>query len=184
MHVFRPFQTDLLLVRSDEFGTGTTDSSWMQTPCGQCSVFRFCEPGWPVNASGFPTTSGSDDFVNATVTEVTRLHRYHDRAETDGTQDIASQFAAAYGKEPEPYPHPSVRKKARSRDLRTWTKALHGRGIPSLHCTAQVYTKHHDGTSTSSGLRGYPNSDPSSNIRDDQIFRVRFDLTRSGFLLA
>ncbi|CAD6923232.1 unnamed protein product [Tilletia controversa] len=166
MHVFRPFQTDLLLVRSDEFGTGTTDSSWMQTPCGQCSVFRFCEPGWPVNASGFPTTSGSDDFVNATVTEVTRLHRYHDRAETDGTQDIASQFAAAYGKEPEPYPHPSVRKKARSR------------------CTAQVYTKHHDGTSTSSGLRGYPNSDPSSNIRDDQIFRVRFDLTRSGFLLA
>ncbi|CAD6904388.1 unnamed protein product [Tilletia laevis] len=62
-----------------------------------------------------PTTFGSADFVNATITEVTRSHRYHDHAETDGTQDIASQFAAAYDKEPEPYSHSSARRKARSR---------------------------------------------------------------------
>ncbi|CAD6939609.1 unnamed protein product [Tilletia caries] len=46
---------------------------------------------------------------------ITRSHRYHDHAETDGTQDIASQFAAAYDKEPEPYSHSSARRKARSR---------------------------------------------------------------------
>ncbi|KAK0565844.1 34-kDa subunit of RNA polymerase III (C) [Tilletia horrida] len=51
MHVYSPFQTDLGQgATSGEFGTGTADSSWMQTPCGVCPVFRFCQPGGPVNA--------------------------------------------------------------------------------------------------------------------------------------
>ncbi|KAE8216480.1 hypothetical protein CF327_g341 [Tilletia walkeri] len=51
IHVFSPFQTDLVRGGVD-FGTGTADSSWMQTPCGQCPIFRFCEPGGPVSAEG------------------------------------------------------------------------------------------------------------------------------------
>ncbi|CAD6884073.1 unnamed protein product [Tilletia caries] len=111
---------------------------------------------------------------------ITRSHRYHDHAETDGTQDIASQFAAAYDKEPEPYSHSSARRKARSRDLRTWTQAMHGRGIPSLHpkCIPTMTTepRHRLGCTA---IRI-----PIHQTVDDQIFRVRFDLTASGFLFA
>ncbi|KAL9932937.1 hypothetical protein V8E36_008192 [Tilletia maclaganii] len=63
MHVFSPWQTDLVRIPggttaaaaaagSGEFGTGSAAASWMQMPCGQCPISRFCESGGPVNAEG------------------------------------------------------------------------------------------------------------------------------------